>query len=69
MSHTTETLANALGRKVIANAVGVGLTAVSNGVVRGRFPASWYQGIKQECDRQGVQCPMDLFDFKTGSEK
>ena len=30
----------------------------------GVFPSSWYEAIKGECDRLGVDCPTDLFSFK-----
>jgi hypothetical protein len=33
----------------------------------GVFPSSWYEAIKGECDRLGVDCPTDLFSFKRSS--
>lgn len=61
---TTLTLADALGRRKIAEAVGVGATAVSNAVVRGRFPASWFLIIKRLADEAGQECPPALFNLR-----
>lgn len=67
----TSDLADALGRGEISKAVGVGATAVSNAVVAGRFPSSWYGAVKALADEKGVDCPMDLFAMRfaaTGGE-
>lgn len=56
--------ANALGRANIAEASGVGLTAVSNAVVRGWFPSSWFVAAKALADENGVDCPPELFGMK-----
>lgn len=57
-------LADTLGRRRIAEAVGVGVTAVSNAVVRGQFPASWYFIIRDLCSEHDVECPRDAFGMK-----
>lgn len=57
----TETLATALGRKNIAAALNVLPTAVSNAVVRGSFPPSWFIACKRLADEIGVECPPELF--------
>ena len=59
----TQEMASTLGRRNIASAVGVGLTAVSNHVVGGIFPASWYLAILFLCEQTGVECPENLFAF------
>ena len=56
--------ANAVGRNNLAKATGVGLTAVSNAVVRGWFPSSWFVAAKALADEQGVACPPSLFGMK-----
>lgn len=53
-----------IGRGVIAEAVGVGLTSVSAACVCGRFPASWFIVIRKLCVDRGFACPVDLFKFK-----
>lgn len=58
------TFANAVGRNNLAKAAGVGLTAVSNAVVRGWFPSSWFVAAKSLADEKGVDCPPDLFGMK-----
>lgn len=61
--------ADAVGRKNIADALGVGLTAVSNAVTRGRFPSSWFMACKGLADQAGVDCPSDLFGMRVVVEK
>lgn len=58
------TFANAVGRNNLAKATGVGLTAVSNAVVRGWFPSSWFVAAKALADEKGVECPPELFGMK-----
>jgi hypothetical protein len=53
--------ADAIGRKEIADAVGVGLTAVSNAVVRQAFPASWFSACQRLAIQKKVPFPADLF--------
>lgn len=61
---TASDLADALGRKTIADALGVGLTAVSNAVVRGWFPSSWFLAVKGIADAAGQDCPPELFRMR-----
>lgn len=56
--------ADAVGRSNIAAAVGVNLKAVSNAVVRGAFPASWYVSCGRLAVQQGIECPPELFNMK-----
>lgn len=56
-------LADALGRKNIADAAGVGLTAVSNAVVRGSFPPSWFIAVSTLAIPLGVHCPPEVFSM------
>lgn len=58
-------IADEIGRKRIADAVGVGVTAVSNAVVRNRFPASWFVAIEKLATEKGMNCPPELFGMKT----
>lgn len=57
-------LAEALGRQAIADACGVGLTAVSNAVVRGEFPSSWFLAMKVLAAKSNVECPPRLFKMR-----
>lgn len=61
---TAEQVADALGRKAIADAAGVGVTAVSNAVVRNRFPATWFLAVTGLAKGAGQQCPPELFGMK-----
>lgn len=64
---TASDLADALGRKIIADALGVLPTAVSNAVVRGWFPSSWFLAVKSLAESRGVECPPELFKMKPHS--
>jgi len=59
-----QAFADAIGRASIAEATGVGLTAVSNTVVRERFPASWYLVLQRLAEKKGIDCPPELFGMK-----
>jgi hypothetical protein len=61
---TTSQFADAVGRKNIASAVGVELTAVSNAVVKGSFPASWFDALEALAALTGTDCPRSIFGFK-----
>ena len=58
-------IADAVGRKEIAEATGVGISAVKNAIVRGRFPASWYLIVSELAARHGVECPPECFGMRT----
>ena len=59
------TIADKLGRTELAKAIGVGSTAISNAVIRGKFPPSWYLVVSQMCSRAGIDCPPELFQMKS----
>jgi len=54
------TYANTATRRAIEAAVGVGQTAVSNAVVNGKFPASWFNAM----ELAGLQPPRAFFAWK-----
>ena len=60
---TVSELADRIGRKNIAEAAGVGLTAVSNAVVRGSFPATWFIVVSDLAAKVGAECPPCLFNM------
>lgn len=62
--NTASQLAQAIGRKNIEKAVGVGSTAVSNAVARGWFPATWFIVMSGMADKVGEQCPPELFKMR-----
>lgn len=64
---TVSTICDTLGRRAIADRVGVGLTTVSNAATSNCFPAKWYILIKAMCDEEGIECPMYLFSFVASS--
>lgn len=58
-------IAKALGQKPLADALGVGVTAVNNSLSRDHFPAAWYPVIRDLCTEKGVECPEEAFNFKS----
>lgn len=58
---TASELADAIGRKKLVAALPVGATAVSNAVVRGRFPSSWFLVVCRLAEEAGVVCDPALF--------
>lgn len=65
---TVEDICEALGRRTIAEAIGVRLTSVSNAIVDGRFPARWFHVVDGLCAKSMVPCPRRLFTF-VGTER
>lgn len=64
MTQTASDFADAVGRKRLADALQVGATAVSNAVVRGWFPSSWFLVAKQLAESAGVECQPQLFGMR-----
>jgi len=60
-----EKIADVLGRREMAGALGVGSTAISNAVVKGKFPSSWYIIVRDMCCGSGIDCPPRLFQMKS----
>ena len=53
-----------VGRQPMSRALGVGLTAISNAVVGGLFPAAWYDPLEKLAQEHGVECPRHLFAWR-----
>lgn len=60
----TSKFADAVGRKEMALALGVGATAISNAVVAGSFPAAWFDALEALAKDRGADCPRDLFAWR-----
>ena len=60
--------AEAVGRQKVAATVGVLPTAVSNAVVRGWFPSSWFLVCKDLAEQAGINCPPALFKMREAGE-
>ena len=56
-------IVDGLGRKNLADALGVGETAVFNAVRDGVFPAKWYKVVDKMCGDVDIACPDSLFRF------
>lgn len=62
MTNTSE-VCDKIGRKRMADSLGVGVTTISNAAVAGIFPARWYAVVKGFCLSDGIECPDELFNF------
>lgn len=62
---TVGEICEVIGRKVLAQRVGVRPTAVSNAVVDGQFPARWYFVVEALCREHDIECPKECFTFIT----
>jgi hypothetical protein len=63
--HTALEVADRIGRRQIAAAVGVGTTAVSNAVARDmRFPSSWYLILSRLATEAGFTLAPELCGMK-----
>ena len=62
---TTQKIADAVGRPKMAEALNVGLTAVSNAATSGKFPARWLHVMEMLCSDAGIDCPPSLFGMKS----
>lgn len=49
----------------MSESLGVGATAVSNSVVSGKFPPSWFVVMQALCKDAGIECPPSLFGMKS----
>lgn len=71
---STTHIAKELGQRSMADALGVSPTAVNNAVSRGFFPTSWFLVVREMCAARGIECPDEIFNFKSpvgaaGSER
>ena len=58
-------IADTLGRRKIADALDVGVKAVSNAVARDKqFPSAWFITLSRMCAAEGIDCPPEIFGFK-----
>ena len=61
---STSDILDRLGRRRVADALGVGITAVGNAATSPHFPASWFFVLSQMCADEGIDCPLSLFRMK-----
>ncbi len=66
MTTAIETI-DALGEEEICAAVGVGHHSIRGARTTGKFSAHWFDVIEQMCLEKGMNCPRNLFTFKSPS--
>ena len=62
-------IVDAIGRRSLCDDLDVGATAVSNAVVKGQFPASWYLVIAARCADLGLDCPSEIFNMRRAKQE
>lgn len=62
-------VATAIGRANLAKALSVRATAVSQAIVRGHFPASWFLVVTAMAAEAGFECPVTAFNFVTPASR
>ena len=45
-----------------------GKKAIQQACWKRTFPARWYLVLKEECDKRGIDCPEELFNFLPPSD-
>ena len=68
-SPTVIEIVNTVGPERIKEKVGVSHHAVRKAREVGKFAGNWYGPIRELCDEVGIICPLDVFNWKTPSEK
>lgn len=61
---TAAHIADIIGRQRLSLNLNVGLTAISNACVAGRFPAAWYNKMRVLCGERDIECPVELFNWR-----
>lgn len=61
-------ICDTIGRKLVAERMSVGKTAVGNAVSDGVFPARWYREMQALCSEYGLDCSDELFNFFRAAE-
>ncbi|WP_111732222.1 hypothetical protein [Roseovarius amoyensis] len=61
---TVSEMCDALGRKAMAARLGVSKAAISNACSDNIFSAGWYGVLADMCGEIGIDCPLDLFNFR-----
>lgn len=57
-----------IGRRELAQSLGVGLTTISNAAVKNLFPASWYPTVQRLSKAKGISVPQSLFAWRRPSD-
>ena len=60
---TPTALVDAIGRKRVQDALGVGRTAIANRLADGCLPSAWFDVLEALAKETGVSCPRSLFAF------
>ena len=59
-----EAIYEKVGRDTLMRRLGVSKSAMTNALAAGRFPAAWFQIVRDACRELGADCSEKLFTFK-----
>ncbi|WP_109464387.1 helix-turn-helix domain-containing protein [Albibacillus kandeliae] len=68
-SNPVKAICDGVGRKELADRLGVGKASITNALREGAFPASWYMEVKALCDASGLDCPLEAFNFRSSANE
>jgi len=65
----TRDIVKAIGRKRLRAALDVRETTISEALGRDVFPSAWYLTVKSLAEKEGLEVPMSLFNWKKTSKQ
>lgn len=65
--NTVPQIVDRLGRQEIIDRLGVRTSSVTDAISDGVFPARWYGELKEMADEQGIELPLELFNWRKAS--
>jgi hypothetical protein len=67
-SNPVKIITTALTDDAIMARLGVTKHAIRAARRFGSFPASWYAPLADMCERAGIECPIEAFNWRTPSQ-
>lgn len=61
---TVSDILKAIGRKPLAEQLGVTVNAVGMAAINNSFPASWHMKVTELAGEKGIEVPYELFNWK-----
>jgi len=65
---TVEQICDQIGRRPLADALGVSKAAITNAISENKLPPRWYRVVSVLCKDQGINCNDELFAFIAPTE-
>lgn len=65
---TPKHILDQIDRQRLQHRLKVKAHALSMAISRGKFPASWFPIVSEECAEAGIECPVAAFAFRDAAE-